>query len=209
MEGRSLGLGHGLLGLLGLEEHVVGVVDLLVEVALVLEQALDVDSGLVDDHAGDLGGVRVAEDLLDRRVHRVAHVSAARVARARVNHAEVGLGHGDHNEGWLRLRHRLGHGLGLRGLGHRHRLGHLLLLLEVAVVLLVARAAAVVLVVLVVAAPAAALVAAGALVATALLLVPVVVPTALVLVVPVLPSAPLVTLVLLRLLLIWLIPVLL
>lgn len=106
--------------LAGLEEHVVGIVNLLVEVALVLEETLDVHSSFIDDHASDLGGKLVAKYLLNRGVDGVTDVGAAGVTFVLVKNVHVDLGHGDGDEGGLlgtlaRHGHRdsHGHGLGL------------------------------------------------------------------------------------------------
>ena len=60
VERRSLALG-GSLGLL-LEEG-LGLVDALGEQVEVGHEALDLDDGQIDQHAGDLGGVGVADHL--------------------------------------------------------------------------------------------------------------------------------------------------
>jgi hypothetical protein len=100
------------LRLAGLEEHVVGIVNLLVEVALVLEETLDVHSSFIDDHASDLGGKLVAKYLLNRGVDGVTDVGAAGVTFVLVKNVHVDLGHGDGDEGGL-LGTLARHGLGL------------------------------------------------------------------------------------------------
>lgn len=162
--------------LAGLEEHVVGIVNLLVEVALVMEETLDVHSSFIDDHASDLGGILVAKYLLNRGVDGVTDVGAAGVTFVLVKNVHVNLGHGDGDESGL---------LGtLARHGHRDSHGHgLSLLLEAVALVLVVVTGSRTVVLMEIASTASTVVASGSTLVSTTLVVIVVVATALSLVV--------------------------
>lgn len=62
---------------------------MLLEVALIVEEALHINSGLINYHTSDLSSILIAENALNHRVHCIAHCVATFVTLARLKHTEV------------------------------------------------------------------------------------------------------------------------
>lgn len=122
-----------------LEQKLVSFVDLLVEVLLIREQPVDLDYGLVNDHASDSAyKVGVLDGLLDHGVDGIAHKAAACLGGFALSEfGHVHLGELNVHElllllllwALLHLRHWLAHHLSdtwhaLSGLRHCGALSH-------------------------------------------------------------------------------------
>lgn len=103
---------------------------MLLEVALVVEEALHINSRLIDNHACDFSRILIAKNALNHGVYRITHQIAPFVTLSRLQHAEVNhLRSGDLHHRRLGLllrltlkRHHIDL-LGRRVGWHGHRLG--------------------------------------------------------------------------------------
>jgi len=70
-------------------EQSISIVHVLLEVALIVEEALHVNSSLINNHTSDLGSILIAENALNHRVDRITHQVATFVTLSGVKHGEV------------------------------------------------------------------------------------------------------------------------